>query len=112
MIKFENKILGKVIIRFRHHLPHVEVPQQNNSLESIIEGIKLSQGLTECTLSVDVDDQGFPAYEYYGSSMVHPSDHYKKETGRIVSLTRAVTQMVNDFSEAEGRVVMSAYYSR
>lgn len=114
MIKFENDKLGKVIIRFRHFLPTVTVPNQNNSLVSILGGIKMEQGKTHCTLSIDVDEQNRPLYEFFGEATTHPSDHYKKETGRVLSLTRAVEDMLafGDFSDADGRLVMAGYYNR
>ena len=114
MIKFEDKSLGKVVIRFRPTLPSVVVPNQNNSLASIVDGIKLNQGRTECTVNIDCDDRNDPLYQFYGQAMTHPTDHYKKETGRILSLTRAVEAMVDygAFSDADGRAVMSEYYAR
>jgi hypothetical protein len=113
MIRFENEILGKVEIRFRHNLPVVEVPTSNNSLTSIVNGIKLTKGSTECYLRLGVDEWG-PLYEFFGVTEVHPSDHYNKETGRVLALTRAVNEMIRSkqFSPADGRAVMVGYYSR
>ena len=114
MIKFENDNLGKVVIRFRHTLPSISLPNQNNSLVSILEGIKVHQGKTECTINIDCDETNCPMYVFFGMAHTHPSDHYKKETGRLLSLTRAVENMVASklFSEADGRAVMAGYYSR
>ena len=114
MIKFEDNNMGKVVIRFCHTLPSVTVPNQNNSLVSILNGIKVNQGETECTINIDCDENNCPVYVFFGTAHTHPSDHYKKETGRILSLTRAVESMVASdlFSEADGRAVMAGYYSR
>jgi hypothetical protein len=114
MIKFEDENLGKVVIRFRHTLPSVTVPNQNNSLVSILNGIKVNQGKTECTINIDCDDSNSPMYMFFGTAHTHPSDHYKKETGRVLALNRAVASMMafDLFNEADGRAVMAGYYSR
>jgi hypothetical protein len=114
MIKFKSEKLGNVVIKFRHHLPSVDVPDLNNSLTSIVRGIRLNKGFTECYLWLDVDDQKVPLWEFYGYAITNPVDHYKKETGRILSLQRAVESMIQlgHFTDADGRAVMVGYYSR
>ena len=94
MLKFQTQNMGKVVIRFRHNLPYVDIPHQNNSLVSIVHGIRLTQGSTSCAVSIDVNEQNEPLVEFYGEALTHPNDHYKKETGRVLSLTRAVENMV------------------
>jgi|ERR1035441_8044142 hypothetical protein len=118
MIKFEHPDLGRVVIRFRHTLPAVTVINQNNNLVSILNGIKVQQGKTECTINLNCDETNTPLFQFYGQAQTHPTDHYKKETGRVLSLTRAVEAMKQihksdpAFTEAEGRAVMAGYYSR
>jgi len=114
MIKFETPYLGKVIIRFKHYLPKVVVPNQNNSLVSIVNGIKLIPGHTECILQIDCDQNNQPLYQFFGFADLHPSDNYKKETGRVLALNRAVEAMTESelFGDADSRAVMAGYYSR
>ena len=113
-MKFTNANMGKVVIRFRHQLPSVTVPNQNNSLVSTINGMKFNQGCTECTINIDCDKSNSPMYVFFGEALTHPADNYKKETGRLLALTRAVESMVASklFSEVDGRAVMVGYYSR
>jgi hypothetical protein len=112
MIKFETKNLGKVVIRFRHNLPNVNVTP-NNSLVSTLNSIRYTQGSTDCAVSIGVNEMNVPANEFFGTSYTHPSDHYKKETGRLLSLHRATEKMLYDgYNETEVRQVMAGYYSR
>jgi hypothetical protein len=73
----------------------------------------MTQGSTTCEVQIDVL-YGYAAYQYFGTAFTHPNDMYKKETGRLLSLTRAVEYAVKDgtISEADGRSIMSGYYSR
>jgi hypothetical protein len=114
MIKFKNEKLGDITIKFRHHLPFVDIPNLNNSLKSIVTGIKLQKGYTECFLNLGVDENRVPLWEFYGYSITHPNDHYRKETGRTLSLQRAVESMIHlgHFTDADGRAIMVGYYSR
>jgi hypothetical protein len=113
MIKFYTEALGHVVLKFRHHLPEISVPERSNSLVAMINATKLTQGYTSCELQIDVVDS-WPAYTYFGTAYVHPNDMYRKETGRLLSLTRAVEYAVKDntISEADGRAIMAGYYSR
>jgi hypothetical protein len=113
MIKFKTDKLGQVVLKFRHHLPNITVPERSNSLVAMINATKLTQGYTSCELQLDVVD-GYPSYTFFGTAYVHPNDMYRKETGRLLSLTRAVEYAVKDgvLEDSEGRSIMAGYYSR
>jgi len=118
MIKFTTELLGNVVIKFRHFLPDIEIPAQNNSLTSMVRAIKLTQGQTLCQLQLGVEssEDGLLSVEveFYGRAFTHPNDNYKKEIGRVLSLTRAVDEAVKSgtITAAAAREVMAGYYSR
>ena len=116
MIKFETLNLGKCVIKFRHNLPKVELGTQNNSVVSMLRGIKITQGSTECELQLNIGyyTNGEPEIVFWGRAVTHPNDNYRKETGRLLSLTRAVDEAVraNFITVADSREILSAYYSR
>lgn len=107
MIRFVTKDLGTVTLKFRHHLPTVEV-KQNNDLISMVNGMKVTQGSTECFMQMD--DGEDPIVEFFGMAHTHPADHYNKETGRVLSLQRAIEAA--DLTPAQQREIMAGYYSR
>jgi len=113
MIKFTTELLGNVVIKFRHFLPDIEIPAQNNSLTSMVRAIKLTQGQTLCQLQLGVENN-VADVEFYGQAFTHPNDNYKKETGRVLSLTRAIEEAVKSgcITAAASRDIMVGYYSR
>jgi hypothetical protein len=105
MIHFETKSTGKVSINFRHNLPKVVLTHQNNNLASMVHGLKFVKGSTECTVLLEDEDRGA-----FGVAYTHPYDQYKKETGREVSLKRALKEF--HLTESEEREILVGYYSR
>lgn len=108
MIRFKTKDLGTVTIKFRHHLPNVIV-KKNNDLFSMVNNMKIEKGRTECFLRVHDEETGY-CFEYFGVAYTHPADHYNKETGRKLSLERAIESA--RFTPAQAREIMAGYYSR
>jgi hypothetical protein len=107
MIRFDSKTLGKVTLKFRHHLPTVEV-KPNNDLISMVNGLKVTQGSTECFMQVD--DGNDPILEFFGVAHTHPADHYNKETGRKIALERAIE--CAGLTPSQSREIWAGYYSR
>jgi hypothetical protein len=119
MIKFETQKLGKVVIKFRHFLPEVRIADTNvNSLVSLADKLQFLRGETHCTLQLNVgymeEHPTLPEVEFFGKAFTHPVDNYKKETGRVLSLTRALEEAVSTHTiiTESAREVMSGYYSR
>ena len=84
----------------------------------MVRAIKLTQGQTLCQLQLGVEsnEDGLLSVEveFYGRALTHPNDNYKKEIGRVLSLTRAVDEAVKSgtITAAAAREVMAGYYSR
>ncbi len=104
-MKFETKTLGTVRMKFRHQHPVVTVKTQNSRLSST--KFDVQQGETTCLLNLETMEPGDSAI---GKAYTHPDDSYDKETGRIISLTRAMEVLGLDKSQS--REILSAYYSR
>ena len=107
-----------VTIKFRHYLPEVILVGQQNSLAATMKTcVKQFQGCTECMLIIGGVPTGSEQSSYapseltfHGYSYTHPEDQYKKETGRLLSLGRAIEAA--SLSDFEARQVMVGYYSR
>ena len=107
MIRFATKKMGTVTLKFRHHLPTVEI-KKNNDLISMVNNMKVTQGSTECFMQID--DGNGPIIEFFGLAHTHPADHYNKETGRKIALERAIEAAC--LTPAESREIMAGYFSR
>ncbi len=103
MIKFNSKKMGEVKINFYHTLPSIKIPECHNDLVGMIRNMKIQKGETECKLLIG--DQS-----YYGMAYTHPSDQYKKEVGRKLSLARAI--QAASLNSQEEREVLAGYFSR
>ena len=110
MIRFSSEELGTVTLKFRHTLPNVEI-KRNNDLTSMVNNMKVVPGKTECVM--ELTDKDIPDYieVYTGTAYTHPSDQYKKEIGRELSLKRAITA-AGFQTDVIGRKIMAGYYAR
>jgi hypothetical protein len=108
MIRFEAKSLGTVTLRFRHNKPNIKF-QRNNDLVAMVNGLKFTRGNTECLMEILPTGETLPE-NYFGEAYTHPADQYKKETGRVLALQRAIEGA--ELTDQQSREVMAGYYSR
>ncbi len=108
MIRFEAKSLGTVTLRFRHNKPDIEF-RRNNDLVAMVNGLKFKQGSTVCSMEILPSTDAVPE-EYFGEALTHPADQYKKETGRLLSLQRAIEGA--QLTDSQAREVLAGYYAR
>lgn len=104
MLVLKTKSLGDVRLGFRHKMPSITV-KANNRLSA--SSFKINRGKTMARLIID---RGCHTDELFGESTCHPTDNYDKETGRVLSLARALESA--GVTNSEYREVMSAYYAR
>lgn len=104
-MKFETKTLGTVRMKFRHQHPSVTVKNQPSRLSSV--KLDIVHGETMCLLNLETME---PSDYAIGKAYTHPDDSYDKETGRLISLTRAME--ILGLSNSESRELLSAYYGR
>lgn len=104
MLVLQTKSLGDIRLGFRHKMPSITV-KANNRLSA--SSFKINRGKTTARLIID---RGCHMDELIGESTCHPTDNYDKETGRKLSLERALEKA--GVSRVEYREVMSAYYAR
>ena len=99
---------GTYEVSFQHTLPETKIVNHGTRLSSV--GLEQKQGNTMCFLS----HLESPEIIFTGKSIVHPDDHYVKEIGRRISLTKAIADMQAAYrlSDKEVREIFAAYYSR
>lgn len=74
------------------------------------QGVMRGADGTDCYIDLRLEQEGLWRQVAAGSSMVHPGDRFEKETGRKVSLGRALKAW--GLPREKRRVVWEAYHGR
>ncbi len=120
-MKFFTKNLGAVVLKFRHSLPTVFIPEVsltgnnlNHLLEKAKKSIEVYPGETTCDIFLGATLDGDYDYSFFGSASCFETDNYSRDIGRETALKHALEFALQRevVTSADVREIWAGYYMR